>query len=164
MPIAIDNINHMLLGIVSEYFEAEEAYFRSVKNADAVSIEESIGLLADYEKELGDILWYLAGLCHFANLKFEVDNDPDNKNVTKAIETLCSEFKAHWVYNRDLETVNHKGYVPLDHIQKAVYGIINWVISQPFKIENVMQMNIDKLAARYPEQYTDYLANNRNNE
>lgn len=157
----MDNVNHMLLGIVSEYFEAKEADLRSFKNASTVSIDESIALVAEFEKELGDILWYLAGLCHFANLRFESDNDPGNANIEKAIETLTSEFKAHWVYNRDLETVNHKGYVPLDHIQKAVYAIINWIAAKPFKIENVMRLNIEKLAARYPDQYTDYLANNR---
>ncbi len=70
------------------------------------------------------------------------------------------------------ETVaNHifKG-VPIDPINlKEEIGDMNWYQALPmniygWKLESILQMNIDKLAARYPEGFTEEKALNRNLE
>jgi hypothetical protein len=160
MPTPIENILHMVLGITSEYFESEEARIQSVTK-EGIGIDQRIALTDNHSKELGDIMWYLAGLCHFANLEFDFDGNKSNNDVKKAIETLNSVYKAHWVYNRSLEQPDKTGKTPLQQAQRSVHAILNWITDQPFYLQNILDANIAKLAARYPEQYSDFHANNR---
>lgn len=152
----------MVLGISSEYFETLEAYKKSI---NPTSIDDQIAATIDLKKELGDVLWYVAGLAHFNNLDFSRGYDFKKTSIEKAIETLNSVFKANWIYDRAMIAPDKTGVPPIDQVQEAIYNIIYWVeTSFPFPIEEIMSLNIEKLTARYPEKFEAELANNRKPE
>lgn len=162
MEAKIYNSIHMVLGITSEYFETLEAYQNSI---NPISVDHQIQATIDLKKELGDVLWYTAGLAHFNGLDFSRGHDFKKIKIAKAIETLNSVFKANWIYDRAMIAPDKTGVPPIDQVQEAIYNIVYWIETHfPFKIEEIMQLNIDKLAARYPEKFEAELANNRKPE
>lgn len=161
IEIPVYNSIHMILGITSEYFEAVEAYDKSI---NPISVDQQIQATLDFKKELGDIIWYVAGLAHFNNLDFSRGYDFKKTTVKKAIETLNSVFKANWIYDRPMMVPDKTGVPLTEQVQEAIYNIIYWVETQPFPIEEVMQLNIEKLQARYPDKFDANMANNRKPE
>lgn len=154
-----ENIVHMALGIVSEYFEVLQALSESKLTT---STEEQIAKTEELMHELGDILWYTAGLAHFTGLDFSRGHDFRKTSIKHAIERVSSIAKSTWVYNRPIDQPDKTGYTPWQQLQIAIYNIIMWVeIEFPFKIEKVFTENINKLAKRFPEAYSDAAANNR---
>lgn len=159
MEANIYNSIHMVLGISSEYFEVVEATFKMLR---PTSIQNQIDSTLNVKKELGDVLWYTALLAHFNNLDFSRGHNFKKVNIEKAIETINSVFKANWIYDRAMLAPDKTSVAPIDQLQEAIYNIVYWIETEyPFPIEDVMQLNIDKLAARYPEMFDSYLANNR---
>lgn len=158
----IYNSIHMILGITSEYFETVEA---TRKMNQAQSIQQQIDETLNTKKELGDVLWYTSLLAHFNQLDFSRGHDFNKIRIEKSIENLNSIFKANWIYDRSMLAPDKTGVPPIDQVQEAIYNIIYWVETEYFfKIEEVMRLNIDKLAARYPEKFEADLANNRKQE
>lgn len=163
MEANIYNSIHMVLGITDEYFEVLEAYDKSVD--EEKTIMELIDATQDLKKELGDVLWYTALLAHFNNLDFSRGGEFRKVNIEKAIRTVNSVFKANWIYDRAMLAPDKTGVPPIDQLQEAIYNIVYWIETDfPFKIEEVMQLNIDKLSKRYPEKFEKDLANNRKPE
>ncbi len=154
-----ENIVHMALGISSEYFEILQALEKSKL---ASSVEEQIAKTEELMHELGDILWYTAGLAHFTGLDFSRGDNFRKTSIKYAVERVLSIAKSTWVYNRPVDQPDKTGYTPWQQLQEAIYNIIMWVeIEFPFKIEKIFTENIDKLAKRFPETYSDAAANNR---
>jgi len=88
----LDNI-HMVFGIVTEAGELADVfkkYLAYKKEPDWINIEE----------EIGDLLWYVAGLCTINNLDFEKILE---KNVTKLRARYPEKFTEENANNRDLE-------------------------------------------------------------
>lgn len=159
LPNNVENSIHMVLGITSEWLETIEVAMESMI---ASSIDKQIEQTELLQKEVGDILWYVAGLAHFNNLEFNRNNEIKHYSIDKALECLNSVFKAHWIYDRSMTDPDKTGVPPIDQVQIAIYSIIYWIEKGfPFKIEDIMQVNIDKLAARYPDKFEAHLANNR---
>lgn len=155
------NCIHMVLGITSEYFETlEQAH---ITNNFTGLIEDHIKETEKLENELGDVLWYLALLCYFGEYEFSRgENGFIKYNPNKAIEVLNSAYKANWIYNRDMNTPDKTGIPPKEQCQSAICSLIMWIeVEFPFKINNIMEKNIAKLSARYPEKFDNALANNR---
>lgn len=152
------NSMHMVMGITSEYFEALEA--NELSETFTGAIEDHIKLTEEVEKELGDILWYLAGLAKFNDLQLIVPHRPEF-TPEKAIERLNSIVKAAWVYNRPMDQPDKTGETPLSQMQDCIESLMFWISLFPFKIESLMEKNILKLAERYPNEYSDFAANNR---
>ena len=159
LPDNVQNSIHMVLGITSEWLETIEVAMQSMV---ASSIDEQIKQTELLKKEVGDILWYVAGLAHFNALDFNRNADDASYTIDKALECLNSVFKAHWIYGRSMADPDKTGVPPIIQVQTAIYSIIYWIEKGcPFKIEDVMETNIDKLKARYPEKFEASLANNR---
>lgn len=162
MDASIYNSIHMVLGITSEYLEVLEAELKANRKT---SIDDQIEATINLKKEIGDVLWYVAGLAYFNNLDFSRGYNFRKLSINKAIETINSVFKANWIYDRAMIAPDKTGIPLIDQVQEAIYNIIYWAeTSYPFKIEDVMQMNIQKLQARYPEAFSENLANNRKPE
>lgn len=68
---------HLVLGLVGETGEIAEKVKKLVRdqNSDVSKLDKK-----DIEKELGDVLWYVATLANFLNIKLE---DVGTNNINK---------------------------------------------------------------------------------
>lgn len=154
------DLSHMALGMVSELSELQIA----LRNSDQTNIME----------ELGDICWYLINTSDLLGIDFGAIAYEEYKNKVSNIfnhniqgltdfEKLCfliSEVsnlvKRFLAYDKDYELETFKVllygiYLKVDDV--ADFWLINFDI--------ILQKNIQKLAIRYPEKFTEYHALNR---
>lgn len=75
--------------------------------------------------------------------------------VTEASE-IADVMKKHIAYGREIDIVNIK-----EELGDLLWFIMGMCETINLDVEDVMQTNINKLAVRYPEKYTDELALNR---
>lgn len=96
LPILLegkDNINHMLFGLMTEVGELVDTHKRALAyktELDMVNIEE----------EMGDILWYLAGLATFYKLSL---NNVASKNIAKLRTRFPEKFEEVLAVNRNTD-------------------------------------------------------------
>ncbi len=76
--------------------------------------------------------------------------------VTESAE-LMDAFKKHIFYGKALDEVNTK-----EEIGDIMWYIANFCRLKGYYLEEIMQTNINKLKVRYPEKFTNELADNRN--
>lgn len=72
---------------------------------------------------------------------------------------LADIYKKHIAYQKPLDLVNAK-----EEIGDQLWYIANLCNLQGWDMEDIMQTNINKLKARYPEKFTNEAALNRNLE
>lgn len=158
------NVIHMVLGLNSEYQELGEAVIteQGIFNVTGkANNKEQI-------KEIGDNLWFLAGLCHFEGYDFSRGHDFEKYLFGKSLDIITGAYKANWIYQRDMNTPDKTGNTPRKNVQDAIYSIIMNLDELCHDIAvtlgECMERNIAKLQQRYPEAYSDYAANNKNEE
>ena len=150
----------MTLGITSEYFEVLEA--TQIAEDFTGLVEDHIALTGNIQSELGDVLWYTAGLAHFGGFEFKSSEKFPIMEMPTVIERINSLVKAGFVYNRDFDQPDKTKQTPNQQLQWCIDNIILWAIKKfPFNIEDTMYKNIEKLKARFPDKYSDEAANNR---
>ena len=160
MEANVYNSIHMVLGITSEYLETKEAL--EIVNNFTGAVDEHILLTEGLKKEVGDVLWYVALLAKFNNLDFSRGHGFMPMTIDKAVETLNSVYKANWIYDRAMMAPDKTGYTLEQQVQWAIYNIILWIESTfPFKLQDIMDVNIAKLKERFPDKFEADLANNR---
>lgn len=168
----LDNI-HMVYGLISEMGELTDPFKKNMaygKNISWVNIGE----------EIGDLLWYLAGLYNInglsPNLKLIAMADQQLKivieesenllsedaflllKINEAISDICDVFKnslGGYSYKNNLGNLNSLLDILLAYISE-------FCVRCGFDVERVMQTNIDKLKSRYPEKFDSDKAINRN--
>lgn len=170
-------ILHAVLGWTSEASELLEEWL----TYDASRMDKIIG-------ELGDIWWFTAIAIQVAieagvtfeeitqSMETEITDaielfEPDQILIPEhiaefyiAIEPLVSTLKAKCFYSREPELENVMSQ--LNYAINAV-GVLTVKIMDDLdipNIETIWNANIAKLAKRYPEEYSDYLANSRNTD
>lgn len=93
-----------------------------------------------------------------ANLENEKD---DNIHMVLGMITetgeLADVFKKNMAYNKDIDWVNVK-----EEIGDLMFYVANFCNINHFDLEQIMETNIEKLRARYPEKFTSENALNRN--
>lgn len=85
---------HHIAGVVTEAGELEDAFKKHViygKDIDLTNLKE----------EIGDVLWYLAGLCRLLNTTFE---DEAERNINKLKARYGEKFTEEKALVRDLKT------------------------------------------------------------
>ena len=143
----VDSI-HCVLGISSEYLNE----FMNSKT------------LANDGEELGDILWYISEYCNIWGI--ELQEYPPSKNmerdrldvnlIPETIGKLCDIDKALLAYHR------HALMEVRTQLIQYLYDTICMIIEGiGLEISNVMSTNIKKLKLRYPDNFTEHAANNR---
>lgn len=147
---------HCAIGIVTEFGELLEAT-RSVVTPDPVNVME----------EVGDVFWYLAGFQRrYSDLDWETgEATPHNdlsthikEGTIEAIEVL-DMYKKFAYYGRELNQNKLKSH--LYAVYNRCYSILKIV---GYTVEQARQINIDKLRARFPNEFVGVKANNRDLE
>ena len=104
----------------------------------------------DALKEIGDVMHYAVGLLaclgEGVNYQYIYELAADDKTIPESLCFILEAAKKHIYHRHELDRAR---YV------KSVHTVIKGYISE-FKseeVENILQMNIDKLKTRYPESF-----------
>ena len=152
-PLSYDlHMMHMIAGIAGETFEYEEL----VSDAYIINDDESV------KKEMGDICWYLAGLCFQPigddNMFIQVIHPQlqEGEGINTDIGNIIETIKKHVIYEKDL---------PLDQLESLINKGFSYIKNEcetfNFDFQEVLDININKLKTRYPDAYSNESAINR---
>lgn len=144
------HILHMLIGVIGEVLELELAVITQDHELTAAEVVE----------ELGDIEFYLTGLC----ISFSIDPSTDastNKIGTLAqlriaAEDLLTAIKRYIIYNQRDKYDNVRG--ALEYLRKCLRS---YYTTHDIPQGEVLHKNIIKLRKRYGETYSDTAAKAR---
>lgn len=152
------NVLHASLGLSTELGELLDIYKRNIfykKTLDLVHIKE----------ELGDIMWYLAILYR------EFDINQENEIINTITKDIVDSQKIQMLTNKInllVVQLNNLELLNSDHIRRIKYFvpkvyeyIIIFCEIYKFNIEDVMNTNINKLKARFPDKFNEFNALNR---
>jgi NTP pyrophosphatase (non-canonical NTP hydrolase) len=139
----IDNrLLHAVMGIKTE----EDELRRAIKLNDVVNIKE----------EIGDMLWYLAVIADIFGLTgvidkilHERDNDTDKLPIEGIFENRLDMFKKSMFYGKEIDGDE----IVIDTIE-LVKKIKSWVENDA-ELSKIMTANINKLRARYPNNFKE---------
>lgn len=149
---------HCAIGICTEVGELEEAFGNVDEEYDFTNIGE----------EIGDQMWYISNLSNYINLNMEdriflvkpTYYESNKYYLGENLQLSCrlmDIFKKHIYYNKELNTVDIK-----DIIFDMVVNLNNLSHSLGLDLKEIMNKNISKLRIRFPEKFTEELAENRN--
>ncbi len=89
--------------------------------------------------------------------------EKDNLHMIMGMATEVGElmdiFKKNFAYKKEIDWVNAK-----EEIGDLMWYVANFCNINGFDIEEILQTNVDKLKARYPEKFTEEHAIYRNLE
>jgi NTP pyrophosphatase (non-canonical NTP hydrolase) len=154
---------HSSIGLATEIIEFNETYHKegALKQLDIVNLLE----------EIGDMFWYIAIGCdvlkiNFSNIILELKNEKFELNTRlylriaeSNIGAILDKCKRQIFYRKVIDEVEYKAlYI------EVIKNLYKLVISMGYDFEVLLQKNIDKLSARYPDKYTDHNAINRDLE
>jgi NTP pyrophosphatase (non-canonical NTP hydrolase) len=72
------------------------------------------------------------------------------------IGELADIFKKNLAYKKEIDWINVK-----EEVGDLMWYTANFCKANEFDLEKILETNIDKLIARYPEKFTEEKANNR---
>ena len=72
------------------------------------------------------------------------------------IGELADIFKKNLAYNKDIDWANVR-----EEIGDLMWYISNFCTAHEYDLGKILDVNIEKLSARYPEKFTEYLATHR---
>lgn len=164
-----ERITHHLAGVIGESGEAVDMLKKTVIYGKPLDVPKFV-------KELGDICWYTAGLAN----TYELDGNQVAHYWSRA-EPLGIDLASLDPFHRLRETLFisnmlTSGLANIEHMpdhdnRLALVGnafsfieLIGQGWLNGFKMVDVFQTNIDKLAARYTEGYSDAAAQARADE
>lgn len=156
---------HMLVGLVDEYTELQEAgvnlqEFSSSMKWDNRELELSL-LLGNLFEETGDLLFYIKGIeqdMGLPVLKF-VSEVPE-KPLDQCFADVVTAMKRNLMYNKPFDE---------EELTKDLEGMASWVLNISENLgatlENILSQNMEKLLkgknARYKDGYSNEAANAR---
>ena len=149
------DILHMVVGLHSELDELIPA----LSNNDVVNIGE----------EYGDHYWYMSGLCtlyglsfaehiNIANMPFNPTDD-DYMLVTRTSK-LANTIKRNVIYESAKDNTSAVSIAIIEVLKTLNLGVAD----SNLNLLDVLTNNINKLAVRFADKYTDYNAVNRDLE
>lgn len=86
----------------------------------------------------------------------EKDNLHMIMGMTTEVGELTDIFKKNFAYKKDIDWFNAQ-----EEIGDLMWYVANFCNLNGLNLEDILQTNVDKLKARYPEKFTEHLANNR---
>jgi NTP pyrophosphatase (non-canonical NTP hydrolase) len=138
------DLAHMVLGIFSEF----EEFTQAVNNNDMFNKSE----------ECSDMMWYISNYCTFRFINLDLlwyEKEFNGETFIINVSILQDYVKKYIAYNRNINPEKEEEILKaiLYNISK-MYGMID--------VEKSLQNNIDKLKVRFPDKFSEELANNRN--
>lgn len=140
------NLNHALLGIVTEYLEYKTS-FGSMHR----------------KEELGDLMWYLALASHSLEMRLDQIYEMHRQYIHRPVEECIGAFATHVkrmaIYEKPMDQTMK------DLMMMSVAGIVSFIEREcrdrEFDFGSVLDDNIEKLRARFPDKYTNEAAEAR---
>jgi NTP pyrophosphatase (non-canonical NTP hydrolase) len=152
LEIKLDSL-HCVIGIMTEVQEMEAGLV--------------VGDLVNMKEELGDMMWYIANyenvqLIHPEELEFFAEDLIEKEHpmwigsLKDCAELLLDMWKKKVFYNSQKydNMIN-------DTMARLKHEVVKFCQTNDWDIYSIMQTNIDKLKARYPEKFTTDDADNR---
>lgn len=156
------NLAHMVLGIFSEWNELNHA----IINDDKVNISE----------EIADHFWYLANYCTLRGIDLEKLVEDYNLDLAAALlnehempllsslytnnlSKLQDIVKKYVAYNKSIDTKKEISCIQLIFLYLCCY-----TYRYKIDVNQALENNINKLKVRFPDKFTEELANNRDLE
>lgn len=150
------NLAHMVLGMFSEDNELITALIKR----DTVNIDE----------ELADKFWYLSNYCNLRSydLDFIINNnavfEPDiNTSFCDvelfALSKLQDFVKKNLAYSKPIDRLKEFYY-----LRMYTFGLLEVLEANDVDLEQILEKNIAKLRARFPDKFTEELAINRDTD
>lgn len=145
-PAVSPDLLHATLGMCDEHFE-----YHSAKS------------WAHACEELGDLCWFVALASHdlrvdpFARAEEFLDNNPEAPVLAAALAEFVSHVKRSYAYGKELNIAR------LFYLLRAMAARIALISESKSDrtFDELLEANIAKLAARYPEKFETDLALNR---
>ena len=137
-----EDLAHTILGLMSEYSE----YIDAVEANDKVNINE----------EIGDKCWYLAAYCNLRNIDLEVIT-MNTQTYTYNLSLLSNLVKRYIAYNKEFDRD-----LEIELVSKLAANLIR--MAGDSRLEDILEKNINKLKVRYPENFNETKAIERNLE
>lgn len=139
------DLAHALIGMASELNELQDA----IASGDKINKSE----------ELSDIAWYLSLYVNVRNITLQeptYGHGGANFNSLIRYVSLLTDLAKKWIiYSKEIPQEIEREYAQL------ILGILANFDDEDCDFEKGLQNNIDKLMKRYPEKYSDELAQNR---
>lgn len=146
------DLSHMVMGMLTELQELDEA----LALKDYVNIGE----------EIADYYWYMVNYTTFRNIDISFINRSTNKygldgrtlvfGLYDATAKLTDLIKKNVAYNRDIDLNDE-----IDTLKNLNVYLQGMIRKKGISFAHILQNNIDKLRVRFPEKFSDDLANNR---
>lgn len=175
LPTQYENLLHMAYGISTETGELQDIFKKELAYGKSIDV-------VNFKEELGDILWYVFNGFNFANFTerelVDIEHQKqrigdgipksiyNTKKLTMHLSVLVADFYKD-LENSDI-VIEKSEYVNLIDIKHDICSIYYTVLCicklENFDVEEIMEMNINKLRIRFPEKFTQEYALNRNLE
>lgn len=150
LPTREDDIHHMVLGMITELGEILDVYkkkFAYGKDIDWVNVKE----------EIGDFYWYVANFDNIVKI-----SDRDITDIKSAIKNNEFEDILH-ALSHVMNAHTDMLYI-ITNVHAASDLVMNFCIQHKFDVFAILETNIKKLQARYPDKFTKDKAINRDLE
>lgn len=154
-----EHFKHMAYGLtgeMGEFIDAVKKHEIYGKELDVVNLHE----------EYGDLLWYLAGAMYTANLKGSTFDERLAIYTSAEGRSLLGINADISALAQDMVNAARDPCNPyVDTVLRVLMGhIIQLSHLYEIDISRSMELNIQKLAKRYGDKYSDYAALNRDTE
>jgi NTP pyrophosphatase (non-canonical NTP hydrolase) len=142
---------HCVIGMTTEVDEMEEGLF--------------VGDVVNMKEEMGDLMWYIA---NYDNAQKENENEElpeillvgekyNLSGIRRATQALLDLWKKKFFYNTDKYDTQIA-----NHFANLKHECVRFAKDNGWDLFQIMDTNIEKLQARYPEKFTTKDADNRN--
>lgn len=149
-----ERLRHSAMGLITEAAELLDAYKKHIyygKPLDRVNIEE----------EVGDLAWYYALMCDVAGYKPRDDSDFAPVTTIQAIGQLTARVSIDFLCYRSKDAYDCFIASPKDTCQWIFENILTFCENEKLSLTFVLEKNIAKLRARYPDKFDSDKAINR---
>jgi len=159
---------HMGLGVKTEMGEILDIFKKNIaynKEIDLVNLSE----------EFGDMMWYVANTCNILGAQLDVDSDSCTPFSIASLDPSIYRLDRYCNTLFEFTLINVESQTRRSDIDNAYYfsmiidtcNIIYHVIKHlckdyGFDFNNVLDTNIKKLKLRYPDNFSNEKALNRN--
>lgn len=151
-----EQIEHGQIGLVTEIGELADAVKRHVIYGKDLDI-------TNFVEEVGDVMWYLNLLVTEVGIRPRVIDRliEDTVEEDAGVVTLTQQIRVLASISGALASYKELEENPQQMLIIVISGLVHLLKRFGRKLDEAMEANINKLAKRYGDKYSDYAALNR---